>query len=169
MPGIDSEDNVEVFLDRDAFTVNYDENQVTLEDMYQAITDLGYSPGIEETQSIESQAENRGSVPDLIVSTLNNADAAGKLVLLDFYAEWCIACKALDESVFSDPSVISALENYEFLKVDTDVHEDVASYYNVVGMPTLVVLGARGDEIHRSVGMIDPEEFSQKLDELFEK
>jgi len=137
--------------------------------MYEAISDLGYSPGIKEKQSDDSSDENRGAVPDLVVLALNEAAEDGKLVLLDFYAQWCIACKALDESVFSEPSVISALDNYVFLKIDTDLHEEVAAYYDVVGMPTLVILGVRGDEIHRSVGMLDPAEFSLQLDELFEK
>lgn len=137
--------------------------------MYRAISDLGYSPGIDGIQSDDSSDENRGAVPDLVVLALNEAAKDGKLVLLDFYAEWCIACKALDESVFSQPSVISALDNYVFLKIDTDLHEEVAAYYDVVGMPTLVILGARGDGIHRSVGMLDAEEFSQKLVELSEK
>ncbi|PCI54450.1 MAG: hypothetical protein COB36_09790 [Alphaproteobacteria bacterium] len=149
--------------------MNYDESQVSLEEMYKAISDLGYSPGIEEKQSDDSSNENRSAVPDLVVLALNEAAEDGKLVLLDFYAEWCIACKALDESVFSQPSVISALDNYVFLKIDTDLHEAVAAYYDVVGMPTLVILGLRGDEIHRSIGMLDPEEFAQKLVELFEK
>lgn len=169
LAGIDTEDNVEVFLDRDAFTVKYDATQVSLDDMYSAITELGYSPGIEEAQSDASLPETSVAIPELVASALIEAEGGGKLILLDFYAEWCIACKALDQSVFSDSDVINSLENYVFLKVDTDEHEEVASFYGVVGMPTLVVLTANGTEVHRSVGMVEAGEFSQKLNELFEK
>ncbi|PHR90768.1 MAG: hypothetical protein COA78_34455 [Blastopirellula sp.] len=169
LAGIDSEDNVEVFLDRDAFTVKYDPALVSLDDMYTAIIELGYSPGISELGSSEFEISDPNSIPELVATALIDAASQGKMVLLDFYAEWCIACKALDASVFSHPAVIESLDNYIFLKVDTDEHEDVAGYYKVVGMPTLVILSAEGLEIHRSVGMVDAEDYSQKLDELFEK
>ncbi|PCI75020.1 MAG: hypothetical protein COB20_13900 [SAR86 cluster bacterium] len=169
LAGIDTEDNVEVFLDRDAFTVKYDAAQVSLDDMYAAITELGYSPGINELESSESELGDNTAIPDLVAAALIDARDQGKILLLDFYAEWCIACKALDASVFSHPAVMASLDNYIFLKVDTDEHEEVAGYYNVVGMPTLVILSAEGHELHRSVGMLEPEEYSQKLNELFEK
>ena len=167
LAGIDS-DNVEVFLDRDAFTVKYDAIQVSLGDMYTAIIELGYSPGIAELGSSESEINDASSIPALVAIALTDAASQEKMLLLDFYAEWCIACKALDASVFSHPAVIDSLDNYIFLKVDTDEHEDVAAYYSVVGMPTLVILNTEGHEVHRSVGMLDPEEYSQKLNELFE-
>ena len=168
LAGIDS-DNIEVFLDRDAFTVRYDDAQVSLDAMYTAIIELGYSPGIAELGSSNSEINDTSSIPELVAIALTDASSQGKLLLIDFYAEWCIACKALDASVFSHSAVIDSLDNYIFLKVDTDEHEDVAAYYSVVGMPTLVILNAEGHEIHRSVGMLDPEKYSQKLNELFEK
>jgi thiol:disulfide interchange protein len=169
LAGIDTEDNVEVFLDRDAFTVKYDAAQVSLDDMYAAIIELGYRPGINELDSNESESSDSTAIPELVANALLDASNQGKILLLDFYAEWCIACKALDADVFSHPAVMAALDNYIFLKIDTDEHEEVASYYKVVGMPSLVILSAEGLEIHRSVGMLDPEEYSQKLNELFEK
>ena len=172
LAGIDTEDDIEVFLDRDAFTVKYDAAQVSLDDMYAAIIELGYRPGINEIESNESNESgisNSPAIPELVTNALLDASNQGKLLLLDFYAQWCLACKALDASVFSHPAVMAALGNYIFLKVDTDEHEEVAGHFNVVGMPTLVILNAEGHEIHRSVGMLNPQEYSQKLNELFEK
>jgi thioredoxin-related protein len=62
--------------------------------------------------------------------------------------------------------VISALENYERLKVDTDLHPEAASFYNVVGMPTLLILDSTGKEIFRSVGLVEPEELEAQLRRL---
>ena len=169
LAGIDTKDNIEVFLDSDAFTVKYDAAQVSLDDMYAAIIELGYRPGVNEIESNESEISDSIAIPELVANALLDASNQGKMLLLDFYAQWCIACKALDANVFSHPSVITALDNYVFLKVDTDEHEGVASYYKVVGMPTLIILSAQGHEVHRSVGMIDPDEYSQRLNELFKK
>jgi len=166
LAGIDTKDDIEVFLDRDAFTVKYDAVQVSLDDMYAAIIELGYRPGINEIESNESKISDSTAVPELVANALLDASNQGKVLLLDFYAEWCLACKALDASVFSHPAVIAALDNYIFLKVDTDEHEEVAGHFNVVGIPTLVILNTEGLEIYRSVGILNPEEYSQKLNEL---
>lgn len=48
LPGI-SGDNIVVNLERDAFTLQYDAARVSLEEMYQTIRELGYSPGVEPT------------------------------------------------------------------------------------------------------------------------
>lgn len=164
MPGI-QEENIDVNLDRDAFTVGYDASLVTLDSMYEAIRELGYSPGLQAPESSDtSSADESESSP--IDSALSAALQTDKLVLVDFSAEWCAACKVLEAQVFSDASVIEALQNYVFVEVDTDTFPESSKTYNVVGMPTLVVLSASGEELYRNVGLITPEEFSRKLNEL---
>lgn len=46
------------------------------------------------------------------------ADAHGKTVMLDFYADWCVACKELEQFTFSDPRVQQSLENVVLLQAD---------------------------------------------------
>jgi len=46
------------------------------------------------------------------------ADAKGKIVMLDFYADWCVACKELEQFTFSDPRVQQSLENVVLLQAD---------------------------------------------------
>ena len=137
--------------------------------MYSAISSLGYSPGIEQLQTTDSQDTDDISIPEPIASSLATAASDGKLVLIDFYAEWCAACILLEETALRNPAVLSALENYQYLKVDTDLYERAANYYEVVGMPTLLVLTSEGKEIYRSMGLIEPEELSSKLNELVGK
>ena len=165
LPGI-QEQNITVNLDRDAFTVGYDSELASLDDMYEAILELGYSPGIEELGTGETESGSSGSIPEPIASALTEAVDGGKLIFIDFYAEWCIACKVLEENALNNSAVQEALESYIELKVDTDAYADAARHYKVVGMPTLLVVDSAGEEIYRSVGLIEPEELSANLSQL---
>ena len=167
MPGIEENQTV-VNLERDAFTLSYDSSRVDLEDMYQAITELGYSPGIEPPDALES-GDSAVVENSPVEAALTAAQQETKLVFVDFSAEWCLACKVLEERVFSDSAVQEALESYVFVEVDTDEYPQTATTYQVVGMPTLVILNSDGDEIFRSVGIIEAVELQQKLDELVSK
>ena len=110
MPGI-AEEKIVVNLERGAFTLSYDPARVALEEMYQVITDLGYSPGLEPSATQDSLTD--GEAEDSIIeSALRLASQEEKLVFVEFSAEWCLACKVLDERVFSDATVQDALNDY---------------------------------------------------------
>lgn len=72
--------------------------------------------------------------------------AAGRIrrpVMIDFYADWCSACRDLDEKTFSHPEVVAAAGGFVALKVDSsDTKEPMAASlrkkYGVVGLPTIV-------------------------------
>ena len=164
MPGIE-EDNIKVNLERDAFTLQYDPARVGLEEMYEAIRELGYSPGLSPPALDTAQ---NGESPELspVDTALARAQNEGKHLLVDFSAQWCIACRMLEEQVLGDAAVQAALSNYIFVEVDTDEYANVASKYQVVGMPTLIVLDGAGAELFRSVGQIEVRDLEQKLKEL---
>ncbi len=167
LPGIKSEERVEMILDRDAFTIAYDATLTTLDDMYTVILDLGYSPQLaSENVSGGDASTPSGEVPQPIAEALIQARSEGKLLLIDFFAQWCIACKALDEQTLNSEEVQSALAGYVFVKVDTDQFPESAMYYEVVGMPTLLILGANGNEKFRSIGSISAADLSEKLEVL---
>jgi|TARA_B110000208_G_scaffold188465_1_gene248194 thiol:disulfide interchange protein len=167
LPGIKSKEDIETILDKDAFTIEYDETLTTLDDMYSAILDLGYAPRLASDKG--SNAGTKvviGEVPQPIADALIQARAMSKILLVDFFAQWCIACKALDEQTLSSEKVQSALAGYIFVKVNTDQFPHSAVYYDVVGMPTLLVLDANGNETFRSVGSISAADLSEKLEIL---
>ena len=167
MPGIESEEYVEKILDRDAFTIEYDSSVTTLDDMYEAIQSLGYTPRL--TLGDISQTEQlapEGEVPEPIASALMTALAEDKLVFVYFSAEWCIACKILEQQTLNSTDVQSALQNFIFTKVDTDLFLRSAVFYKIVGMPTLLVLNSSGQEIFRSVGPISEKELAGRLNAL---
>ncbi len=93
-----------------------------------------------------------------------------KLVILDFYADWCIPCHELDRYTYSDSSVIKALEGFEKFKVnltrsDTEESEKIMDQFGILGVPTVIFLGPDGQEIKtaRQAGFLPPKEFLKIL------
>lgn len=84
-------------------------------------------------------------------SALEKARAAGKPVVIDFYADWCLPCKELDSNTFSDERVIDELDRFVRLKADLTVPGDaltlaLTKQYSILGVPTIVFIGADGQE-----------------------
>ncbi|MGU9866632.1 protein-disulfide reductase DsbD [Kluyvera ascorbata] len=86
------------------------------------------------------------------VETLNAAlaSAQGKPVMLDLYADWCVACKEFEKYTFSDPQVQQALQNTVLLQADVTANsaEDVAllKHLQVLGLPTILFFDDNGNE-----------------------
>lgn len=82
-----------------------------------------------------------------------------KIVLVDFYAEWCGPCKRLSPIV---EEVAKEEEEVKFVKMNIDNCEDIAIEYQVMSIPTLVVM-KNGKEVNRSVGLIDKEQVKELI------
>ena len=80
-----------------------------------------------------------------------------KTVLIDFYAEWCGPCKRLSPIV---EEVAAEETEVKFVKMNIDNCEDIAIEYQVMSIPTLVVI-KDGKEVERSVGLIDKDKIKE--------
>lgn len=74
-----------------------------------------------------------------------------KPVLIDFYATWCGPCKILSPIV---EEAAKENENVKFVKIDIDKTDDIAMQYQVMSIPTLVLI-QNGEEKDRIVGIVD--------------
>ena len=82
----------------------------------------------------------------------------GRLVLLDVKAEWCAACRRMDETGFSDPRVLDTLRrHYIPVRADIDREPDIMQRYGARGVPALVILDAAGNEIMQRRGYLEPD------------
>lgn len=97
------------------------------------------------------------------------AKSEGKPVMIDFYADWCAACKELDKFTFSDGTVSEEASRFVTLKVDGTVEDDaiLALYeqYQVQGLPTVVFIGADGKVMDepRVTGFLDAPKFLELM------
>ncbi|MFT6753707.1 MAG: thiol:disulfide interchange protein DsbD [Candidatus Azotimanducaceae bacterium] len=135
--------------------------------MEKSVAELGYRPEIAPSRigQLEKRIgqEARGAIPEPVSKAVIEAGEAGKLVFVDFHAKWCGACKILDRTTFKDPAVIKTLVDFVFLKVDADEYPDALRYFDVVGMPTLIVLNMAGEEVYRQVGPISADNLKEAL------
>ncbi len=97
--------------------------------------------------------------------------ANNKKILIDFYADWCIPCKELDALTFSDPRVIEETNDYAVFKVDmtqtmSEETEQIRNKFDIVGMPTVLLINMKGDEVKRLTGFVDADEFLDILSQI---
>ncbi len=92
------------------------------------------------------------------------AKREGRPVILDFWADWCTACKELDRTAWADPGVRVEASRFVPVKVDTDRYPEVAEKYGIVGMPTVVFIDGRGREVpERVTGAVEGPEMVRAL------
>ncbi len=84
------------------------------------------------------------------------AAASGKPVMMDFWAEWCAACKELDHKTYNQPEILALAERFVSIKMDlterTPANAALQERYGVVGMPTVIFFDATGRERERFAG-----------------
>lgn len=98
------------------------------------------------------------------------AKAAGKPVMLDFYADWCIACKDFESKTFSDPVIKATLDNMVLIQTDVTNNDaldiDIQDKMTILGLPTIILFDKDGNPLNsnRVVGFQGPEQFKKTLD-----
>ena len=115
-----------------------------------------------EFKKVKSEAELQQALSE------NNKS----LVMLDLYADWCVACKEFEKETFSDPSVQKAFGDMLLLQVDmtknSEENRALMAKYKVLGLPTILFFNRDGKEIEgsRVNGFMPPVEFLQWIEKI---
>ncbi len=97
------------------------------------------------------------------------ANANGHIVMLDFYADWCVSCKEMERLTFADPSVRSQLKSAILLQADVTKNsaadKELLKNFGLYGPPGILFFNAQGKELadFRVVGYQDAENFINSL------
>ena len=104
---------------------------------------------------------------DNFISAQQQAAASDKPMLLFFTGDWCVSCRIMKRTVFTDNSV-SARVNSEFvpvmIEVDTPQDAMIPERYNVKGTPITIITDSQGIALGWRVGGLDKAGFTSLLD-----
>lgn len=99
------------------------------------------------------------------------ANSAGKRVMLDFYADWCVSCKEMEKLTFTDPAVKAKLDQMLLLQVDVTANnaDDKAllKRFGLFGPPGILFFDAQGRELAtaRVIGFQAASDFLQSIED----
>ncbi|WP_392344296.1 protein-disulfide reductase DsbD [Pseudoalteromonas prydzensis] len=100
---------------------------------------------------------------------INDANSDGRLVMVDLYADWCVACKEFEKYTFPDAKVQGEFANFELLKIDLTESDDttiaVMEEFTVFGLPSILFFDTRGEELaaQRVTGFLNAKDFAEHL------
>lgn len=114
---------------------------------------------------------------------LTKAKDAPKLIFVDLYADWCVPCRVMDQSVYTDPTVASLLNNRFYpVKLDAESQDSIVCdgkkntiqrcYFDVwelEALPAFVLLAPKGMSILTVTQSMTPQEMQYLLYEFLEK
>ena len=107
--------------------------------------------------------------PRGLESALVRAAAAGSFVMLDFYADWCVSCKEMEESTFRDSRVLAALGEVRLLRADVTANDAadqaLMKRLGILGPPAILFFGPDREERrrYRTVGFKAATDFTRRV------
>lgn len=128
--------------------------------------------------SVSQQTQQHGFEHVKNLTEMNQAiakaNAEGKTVMVDLYADWCVACKEFEEYTFFEANVQSALADSVLLQIDlTDTGStdsvELMSHFEIFGLPSILFFDKSGNELtqRRVTGFMGADDFSAHVTKTF--
>ncbi|WP_425451861.1 protein-disulfide reductase DsbD [Candidatus Colwellia aromaticivorans] len=141
---------------------------------YQLIVPKHNLPAVESNTTQKVQHFTQVKTLDELQTAITQANEQGKTVMLDLYADWCIACKEFEKYTFSDSKVQKSLANSVLLQIDltdtgTKKNIELMEHFNVFGLPSILFFNLQGEELsqQRITGFMGANEFSAHVKIIF--
>ena len=91
----------------------------------------------------------------MMSTRFQNIINSNKIVLVDFYADWCIPCKQIPHILKQIKEEID--ENFRIVKVNVDKNPMIATKYQIRNLPTVIIF-KKGEVVWTGMGTLDIEE-----------
>ena len=110
--------------------------------------------------------------PAELDAQLSKAKQENKLVLLDFYADWCISCKEMEVNTFANPEVSKELKQFVLVKADvtnnSPDNQALLKRYGLYGPPGILIFNQQSEELSalRVIGYMPPQRFLEQLQKI---
>ena len=109
-------------------------------------------------------------------SAFNLASLHNKIIMIEFMAEWCPPCKRMEKETFSNERVINKSNEFIFVKVDVDKHQDIAKEYKRnakkyggIGIPNIIFIDNDKNVIHQTVGFLNANQLITVMNTVLKK
>ena len=137
-------------------------------DIQQHMTSLIYGENLKSSESSQFQIVESENQINLAISENESSD---KLLMIKFYADWCVSCNKLERTVFSNLNVVKALRNTINLTADvTDnnqANQKLLAKFNLVGPPAILFFkDGKEQRSYRIIGEISADEFLKYINSL---
>jgi thiol:disulfide interchange protein DsbD len=159
---------IKMLLDRDEFVVTYDPAKADPSKLIATIKESGYTAQIVGDKAAQAASSDLLlTLPQgfpLLDEALARAKREKKLVVLDFFAEWCAPCKRMEKTTFADARVAALLSRCVVIRIDTDQHVDLAARLGVVGLPDIRFVTPDGKVVRSLRGFQDADALAGELE-----
>ncbi len=159
---------------RDLVIVSYDSRTAGPVVFAAAIAELGYevkrptpAPAKKATTTTPVRLRVPADAPRFFVEAIERARAAKRPLVIDFWAEWCVACLRLKRETLAHPEVVKAFRSVELIYVDLDKYPALGDVYGVAAIPDLIFADKTGRIVDRLHKFESPEAFTLRLQRLF--
>ena len=137
-------------------------------DIQQHMASLIYGENLKSPESSQFQIVESESQINLAISETENSN---KLLVIKFYADWCVSCNKLERIVFSNSNVVQALQGTLALTADITANnkdnQQILARFNLVGPPAILFFkDGKEQRSHRVIGEISATDFLKHINNL---
>jgi thiol:disulfide interchange protein DsbD len=133
-------------------------------DMLVPLSGYGANVQVEKVHVAFEKIKSSSDLDRVLAQTQSN----NQMVMLDFYADWCISCKELERFVFSNATVVNEMKDVIALQADVTANDEIdkalMARFNIVGPPGILFFkGGVENRSQRIVGEINAQDFLKHL------
>lgn len=126
---------------------------------------------VQQIEQVSQQSNEFKQVANLteLKKAVAEANQQGKLVMVDLYADWCVACKEFEHYTFPDPNVQREFSYYQLIQIDLTQSDDTTielmEEFTVFGLPSILFFNTQGQELSskRVTGFLNADDFATHL------